>query len=392
MGITVAQLLAQIAAGLSQTSESSSLDAQVLLSHYLAQSRSWVLAHPEANIDEPQSRRILDALYRMQHGEPLPYVISHWEFYGSDFYLTPDVLIPRPETELLVEHALEWLRAHPQARKVIDVGTGSGCIGISLALHNNNIQVLLTDTSHLAIKVAKENALRLGLSGRLEFVQADLLLGVPGSFDLVCANLPYIPRDELSKLPVVQREPSLALDGGPDGLELITRLLAQARGRLSSGGAIFLEIESSQGSLVVNIAKDFFPAASIQIFRDYAGHDRCVEITPSMLIVHLCTQKEWIDAQISGSFSDLSLKEEGFIHCSRPDQLLQVANHYYRQVTTLKVLWIDPQKVTSEICWEKIDGSYFPHIYGPIELAAVISVTSLQLDHDGYFHKAEEPG
>jgi len=388
---TVQQLYLQVSQALSRVSETPFLDAQVLLSHFLEKPHSWLMAHPEASLNDQQTDKIYHALNRLQLGEPLPYVIARWEFYGLDFNLTPDVLIPRPETELLVERALDWLHHHPTSHKVIDVGTGSGCIGISLAAHNPNVHVLLTDISLPALKVAMANAEMHALSDRLEFQQADLLNGVTGSFDLLCANLPYIPRDALMRLPVADREPLLALDGGLRGLEITTRLLDQAREHVMPGGLMLLEIESSQGIEILKIGREYYPASKVQLLKDLAGHDRCVEITLTSLIVHLCQPEEWREAVDSGVYRADSLNSEGFIHCSRPDQLLQVGNRFYRGITQMKVLWIDPKKITAEIRWETVNGASFPHIYGPVDLASVSAVIDLQPDSDGYYRQFNLP-
>jgi release factor glutamine methyltransferase len=391
MAITIDDILTLISQGLTQTSETPFLDAQVLVAHFLEKPRAWVLAHPEAGLYPLQQKTITMAVERLQQGVPLPYIIGHWEFYGIDFQLTPDVLIPRPETELLVERALLWLRDHPGAHRIVDVGTGSGCIGISMAVNNPAIDLLMTDASPEALQVARINAEKFGLTPRLEFQQADLLEGVMGSFDLICANLPYIPSRVLKSLPVSEREPLLALDGGQDGLELITRLLDQSRDHLSPGGLLLLEIESTQGKEATSIARNLYPASKVQVLKDLSGIDRCVEIMFSNLIVHLCPQSEWLEARERDEFTDDSLVQDGFIHCSRPDQVLQVANHYYRGIPGLTVLWIDPEKITAEIRWEPANGNTFPHIYGPIDLAAVTAVTDLRPDVDSYYRQIDPP-
>jgi release factor glutamine methyltransferase len=391
MVMTIEEILSKIIQGLSQKSESPALDAQVLVAHCLEKSRSWVLAHPEAPLDNVQQNTIISALNRLEHGEPLPYVIGHWEFYGLDFLLTPEVLIPRPETELLVDHGLDWLRLHPQMRQAIDVGTGSGCIGISLAMNITDLHLLLTDISTPALDVARMNAEKYSLSARIKFRQADLLDGISGSWDLICANLPYIPTQVLQKLPVYGREPATALDGGHNGMALIRRLLEQARSRISPGGLMLLEIESSQGAEVNKLAQTLFPASEVHLHKDLSGQDRCVEIRHSNLIVHLCRRSEWLEAQKRGSFKSNSLNQEGYIHCSQPEQLLNVANRFYRGVSGLVVLWIDPERISSKIRWETADGELFPHIYGPIDLAAVISVKDFHPGTDGDCRLMQSP-
>jgi release factor glutamine methyltransferase len=270
-------------------SDTPELDAQVLLAHLLRKPRSWLLAHPEAAAPRGLLAVLEAAVRRLEGGEPLPYVLGAWEFFGLSFVVTPDVLIPRPETELLVERALDWLRAHPKKRRVLDVGTGSGCIAVALAVHLPDLHVLATDISAGAIEVARSNAARLGVGGRVEFVQCDLLPcvdreprstvhGLP-PYDLIVANLPYIPTRTLHKLPIYRREPTLALDGGKDGLDIVRRLLAAAPEVLARGGMMLLEIEASQGAKALSLAFDAFSEAEIHLHQDLAGRDRLMKIT-----------------------------------------------------------------------------------------------------------------
>ncbi|NJD58862.1 MAG: peptide chain release factor N(5)-glutamine methyltransferase, partial [Anaerolineae bacterium] len=289
---TLKELLAEITLQLEPSSDTASLDAQVLVAHQLGKPRAWVMAHPEFQVSPAQYAQISHAMERLRNGEPLPYVVGHWEFYGKDFILTPDVLIPRPDTELLVEESIRWLKQHPTQRQAIDVGTGSGCIGISLAAAIPDLHLVLTDISGSALGVAQKNALKHVLSGRMEFVQANLLEGIAGYFDLICANLPYIPTDMLKTLPVAIREPVLALDGGQDGIHLTSRLLEQARRCLIPGGAIFLEIEALQGNEINMLAEKLYPAAQIKVIKSLAGWDRCVVIERSRFLVHICQREE----------------------------------------------------------------------------------------------------
>jgi release factor glutamine methyltransferase len=391
MEITIQEILVQLSLQLHQFSETPTLDAQVLLAHTLEKPRTWILAHPEAPLNNNQYDNIIQAANRMEIGEPLPYVIGHWEFYGLDFHLTPSVLIPRPETELLVERGIKWLRLHPPQHKVVDLGTGSGCIGISLAMNIPDLRLLLTDISLGALNVAKINAEKYDLLDRLEFLQADLLDGVPGPFDLICANLPYIPTPKMRKLPVSEREPRLALDGGLIGTEVISRLLGQAKSQLISGGLMLLEIESSHGDEVKTLAKGDYPASKVQILKDLSGLDRCVEIERPNLIVHLCRRQDWLKSQEHGIYRSKSLDQDGFIHCSQPEQIVEVANRYYQGITDTVLLWIVPDRVTSEIRWESTDGAQYPHIYGPINLDALSSITDLKPDFDGIYRLIQFP-
>lgn len=270
----LAEALRQARQQLQDISPTAALDAQVLLADILDRSRTWVLAHPEASLSPEQSRRFQAALRRLMAGEPLPYVIGHWEFYGLDLRLTPAVLIPRPETELLVEHALG--RLGPEPALIADVGTGSGCIAVALAVHRPQIRVVATDCSAAALAVARHNARRHGVADRFWPVQTDLLRGLRGPFHLIVANLPYIPTATWQHLAVARHEPRLALDGGADGLRLIARLLRQAPARLRPGGVLLLEIEYRQGEAVPALARAAFPEAEIRVYPDGQGHPRVV--------------------------------------------------------------------------------------------------------------------
>lgn len=263
---------------LASTSASPSLDAQVLLAHVLEVPRAWVLAHPEARIPPAADRSLERALRRLEAGEALPHVLGSWEFYGLQFTVTPAVLIPRPETELLVETARAWLEANPDRRRVADVGTGSGCIAVSLAAHLPDLRVLASDLSWQALRCARRNARAHGVADRIQFVQADLLSPLDHSCDVVCANLPYVPSQELPSLEVYGREPTLALDGGPDGLREVERLLHQAPPLLARGGVLLLEIDSRAGQAALVRARRTFPHAEVSLRPDLAGRDRLLVV------------------------------------------------------------------------------------------------------------------
>lgn len=257
-------------------------DLQVLLAHTLGQTRTWVLAHPEATLSEGQKLAWQTGLGRLRRGTPLPYVLGRWEFFGHEFIVTPDVLIPRPETELLVETALDWAHeAGSKIRSCIDIGTGCGCIAISLAFRLPDLALTATDVSTAALAIAHANAEKFNLLERIDFLEADLL-DHPAlnhrRFDLIVANLPYIPTWTLRQLEVYDHEPPLALDGGPDGLRLIRRLLETAPQHLAEGGALLLEIEASLGKSAHELAHLAFPQADVKVLPDLSGHDRLLMI------------------------------------------------------------------------------------------------------------------
>jgi release factor glutamine methyltransferase len=276
-GETVGRLLGDLICRLEKNSDSPGLDAQVLLGQVLDRPPSWVMAHPEASLTARETTALDNLVGRLESGEPLPYVLGRREFFGLEFEVTPDVLIPRPETELLVERAIAWLRAHPGKRHAADIGAGSGCIGIALAANILDLQVLASDISSEALNIARWNAIKNGVEQRMEFQCSDLF-PPQSEFDLIVANLPYIPTSTLHQLPVFGWEPTLALDGGKDGLELIQRLLIAAPDRLGPGGLLLMEIEASEGPSALSLACDAFAEAEIHLHKDLSGHDRILEI------------------------------------------------------------------------------------------------------------------
>lgn len=289
--LTLAEVLSGLASRLSGVSETPALDAQVLAAELLGVDRAWVLAHPETALTPEQERAFLEAGARLERGEPLPYVLGHWEFYGMQFAVSPAVLIPRPETELLVEVALAWLqerRPPAEGWLAADVGCGSGCIAVALAKHASDLRVIASDLSLAALDVAAQNVARHELAGRIACVQADLLPALGAPVDLVCANLPYIPTETLGGLGLSRWEPPLALDGGADGLDIIRRLLEQLASfpsPLANGGLALLEIEASQAGRtlelaerVLEFARQSFPRPQITLLKDLAGHSRCLRI------------------------------------------------------------------------------------------------------------------
>jgi release factor glutamine methyltransferase len=281
-------LLSDVTTQLGLISDTPALDASVLIAHIIHKPRTWVIAHPELSLSPEQQKQLNDLVARLETGEPFPCVLGHWEFFGLEFDVTSDVLIPRPETELLVEKAISQLQESPLERKVADVGTGSGVIAVSIAMHVPDVRILATDISHKALEVARRNARKFNVEERIEFIECDLLphpfaplpvgegLGVR-VFDLICANLPYIPSETLRNLPIFGREPILALDGGPDGLDLIRRLLNLGP-RLALHGMMLLEVEATRGRQAFKLACDIFPEAKIHLHQDLAGQDRVLEI------------------------------------------------------------------------------------------------------------------
>ena len=250
--------------------------ALLLLASALERDKTWVLSHTEYQPTPRETETIQTLSGQVAAGHPLPYVLGRWEFFGRKFRVTPDVLIPRPETETLVERVLEIASQFNQP-KIVDVGTGSGAIAVSLGAELPQATIIACDISLPALRIAAENA-RQHAQNQIRFLQADLLAPLSSPFDLICANLPYIPKNMLEELAVSRWEPRLALDGGENGFELITPLLQQARKRLTPHGAILLEIEASLGAAGLSLAASHFPDAQISLIQDLAGQDRIIEI------------------------------------------------------------------------------------------------------------------
>lgn len=262
------------------------LDAQVLLAEVLRWKRGRLFAWPELELTQPQIEAYRAAVERRLHREPVPYIVGHRPFYGLEFCVDRRVLIPRPETELLVERALETaLRLRPGRSELVlaDVGTGSGSVAVSLAVNLPRATVFATEVSREALDVAAVNAKRHGVTDRVHLVHGDLIGALPKNPLVIVANLPYVATEQLASLArdVLEYEPLMALDGGPDGLTYVRRLLEEAGDRLQTDGSILVEVGADQGCKVVALASLNYPAADIQIYQDYAGLDRVVAVHTS---------------------------------------------------------------------------------------------------------------
>ncbi len=227
---------------------SAPLAAELLLMHALHRDRTFLYAHPEAPVD-PTQLEIFDLLINKRAaGVPTQYLIGKQEFWGMEFEVTPDVLIPRPETEHLIEVALarigESRRNNPL--RIADVGTGSGCIAVALAKEFPNAQIFVTDISSAALKIAQRNAARHDFANRITFTECNLLEGIPQQppLSIIVSNPPYVARNNAASLPIDVREhePELALFAGDDGMEIYPRLIAQAKTHLVEGGLLVLEL------------------------------------------------------------------------------------------------------------------------------------------------------
>jgi release factor glutamine methyltransferase len=295
---TIAQALAWATHDLRATSETPRLDAELLLAHVLGWGRARLLAEGRLSLTEAQAVAFRDLVVRRAALEPVAYLIGHKEFYGIDFMIDRRALMPRPETELLVELALGFARRRtkderpketvrvslvlrPSSFVVADVGTGSGAIAIALALHLPAAQIDAIDISPDALALAQQNVERHGLAGRVRLLQGDLLDPLDEPVDLIVANLPYTILAEIDE-GVRRYEPHQALDGGTDGLALYGRLLNQAPAYLRLGGMVLLEIGATQAAAVTDLAQRAFPDAIVSVHRDLAGMDRVVVIEDKM--------------------------------------------------------------------------------------------------------------
>lgn len=248
------------------------LEIQLLLAHALGVPRSWLLGHDRDALSPNQVEPIEALLRRRLEGEPMAYILGRREFYGRDFQVRPGVLIPRPETELLLEQALERLPLH-SATSALDIGTGSGVLAISLALERPNCRVTACDISPAALDAAGSNA--HDWNARVELLESDVFARLPGRrFDLIVSNPPYIAAaDPHLTRGDLRFEPPEALASGPDGLDVLERLIAQAPEHLHPGGALLLEHGWDQGAAV---RERLIRAGFAEVFsiRDLAGHER----------------------------------------------------------------------------------------------------------------------
>lgn len=248
MSASIGTALSEAARTLDANISEPRLDAGLLMSHVIGRDRAFLIAHPEATVAEHQLKQFQEFIARRAQGEPLQYITGHQEFFKLDFEVTPDVLIPRPETELIVEAVLELV--DPNAKFAFaDLGTGSGCLAVSILNECREARAVAIDISEPALRVAQRNAERHRVADRLRLVQSDLFdaISVNETFELIVSNPPYVSDDEMKILQrEVQREPRAALAGGSDGLALIRRLLLDAPEHLRPGGYLVFEFGINQ--------------------------------------------------------------------------------------------------------------------------------------------------
>ena len=253
--------------------ESPRLNIEHLLADVLGKKRIDLYLEFDRVLTEQELDLLREKVRRRAEGEPLQHILGHWDFFGRTFKTDARALVPRPETELLVEAVLAEMEPAQEGR-LIDVGTGTGVLAITFALEKPGLSIYASDISESALALATENAEQFGVLNRIEFVQSELVEAVAGPFDWVVANLPYIPAAELVGLPVeVRYDPFVALDGGPDGLATIRKLIESMRGKLSSNSLIALEVGSGQAGAVRDILAHS-NYRDISLRKDYQGIER----------------------------------------------------------------------------------------------------------------------
>ena len=279
--MTLKQALSQAGAILAANNvEDTPLECELLLRHTLKISRVQLYLDLNRELSPKQEETFWHLIKRRLNGEPTAYITEHREFYGLDFYIDSRVLIPRPESELLVEMALN-LAQNRSVSTIAEIGTGCGSIAINLALNLPQAKIYATDISAAALDVARLNCQEHGVLSRIHLLQGDMLDPLPEPVDIIVANLPYVKEPELLSISPLNFEPWLALNGGPDGLEKICQLCRQASSKLRPDGCLFTEIGQGQAPAVTTFLRNLFPSAKIELVSDLSGIDRVVSLAPS---------------------------------------------------------------------------------------------------------------
>ena len=263
--------------------DSPRIEAELLLRHVAGLQRARLYAELQEPLENPA--KFWELVERRLSHEPAAYITNRRAFYGLDFYVDSRVLIPRQETELLVDEVLKFARENflpTNTCLVADIGTGSGAIAISLASNMPQAEIYATDISANALEVADINCQHHGVTDHVHILQGDMLQPLPMSMDIIVANLPYISNSDMEQLsPEIERfEPSVALSGGPDGLDKVRILLGQVKCKLRHGGALLFEIGQGQSGTAIELCKDYFPGAQIETLVDLAGIERVITVCP----------------------------------------------------------------------------------------------------------------
>ena len=277
--------------------EDAAIECELLLRHTLKISRVQLYQNLNQALNPEQEEAFWHLVKRRLSHEPPAYITRHCEFYGLDFYVDPRVLIPRPESELLVEEALKLASEHPPKKNypqlIAEVGTGSGAIAVTLAMYLPQAKIYATDISETALEVAAINCQRYQVGNRVQLLLGNMLEALPESVDLIVANLPYIRDSEMENLtPEIQLfEPKIALAGGKDGLDKIYQLCQQAGDRLRPKGCLLIEIGLEQGNAVTTSLRRLLPSGQITVIPDLSGIDRAV----SLRLTHNCPDAKLVN-------------------------------------------------------------------------------------------------
>ena len=258
------------------------LEAEVLVMSVMRMTRQNIFAQQETEVGSRLEQDLAVLLEQRLQRTPLAYILGYREFYGINVMVTPSVMVPRPETENMVEHTLFMALMGMETRELViaDVGTGSGAIAVNLAIHLPAAKIYAVDISEPALDVAAYNIRGHSVADRIRLGHGDLLDPVPEPVDVIVANLPYIPTGRIPTLqPEVQQEPVVALDGGPDGLDLVRRLLAQAPEKLKTPGIILMELDPEQFPAAEELARQHFPDAEISAEQDLTHRDRILVVS-----------------------------------------------------------------------------------------------------------------
>ena len=256
--------------------ENSTLKAKILLANILNVKKEYLLIHSEEEIKQEDKIKYENCIKELIKGKPLQYITNKQEFMGLDFYVDENVLIPQPDTEILVEKAIE-IAVTTQKNKILDMCTGSGCIAISLAKKINNAQITAVDISNSALNVANKNAINNNVENKIKFVNSDMFNNIEEKFDIIVSNPPYIETETINKLEIeVQNEPHLALDGGIDGLKFYKIIANNAFKYLNENGYLLLEIGYNQQNSVTQLLQDIGKYKNIETIKDLGGNYRVV--------------------------------------------------------------------------------------------------------------------
>lgn len=258
----------------------SDIESEVIIRKVLGLDRNNFFATLDNPVSIRKTSQIKKNLQQRISGIPLSYITKNREFFGIDFFVNEHVLIPRQESELLVEKVISFCKKQKQTKLTIaDIGTGSGALAISIAKNLKNTNVIATDISNKALQIAKKNAKNIEVSRNISFLHSNLLENLKTPVNMIVANLPYLTSKEMNTLSLeVKKEPTIALFGGEDGTDLIVKLIRQAPKHLKKNGNLILEISPSQKNIILSLMKESFPKSKPKIHKDYAKIERAISI------------------------------------------------------------------------------------------------------------------